>query len=144
MAVLQYVAACFYLVAAILATKIVLRKEAIGTAMVMGSNRPEQVMAGMRAFAIILFAWSVFSAFAGFGLWKLRPWARALTMVQAVLWMILGLVMLLPPRGAAHVLTVVLVVFFTAVEIAVVWYFERPDVQAAFHRRALEKRLEAK
>lgn len=138
-AILQIVGSLFFLVAAMLATNIVLRKEPVGTALVLGSNRPEQVMAGMRAFAGILFAWSIFCAFAGYGLWKRRVWARALTIVQAVLWMTVGVVMLLPPRGAAHLFTFIAVVIFTAVNIAFVWYFERPDVKAAFKRRDLEK-----
>lgn len=139
--ILQYVGSCFFLVAAILATNIVLRKEPIGTAMVLGSNRPEQVMAGMRAFAGILFAWSIFGAVAGYGLWKLRIWARALTIVQAILWITVSVVMLLPPYGAAHIFTVIAVVIFTALNIAVVWYFERPEVKASFKRRVrLEKK----
>lgn len=137
--ILQFVGSCFFLVAAILATNIVLRKEPVGAAMVLGSNRPEQVMAGMRGFAGILLAWSIFGAVAGYGLWKLRIWARVLTIVQSVLWMTVGVVMLLPPRGAAHIFTLIAVVIFTALNIALVWYFERPDVKTAFQRRVREK-----
>jgi hypothetical protein len=97
------------------------------------------VQFGVYAFSLILFLLYFAYACIGFGLWKLRNWAR-----QAVLGLLLFLFVLslvIPPifiRPAAFAISMIIGWVFPSAWL--VWYLQRPRVRWAF---AVEAQIEA-
>jgi hypothetical protein len=91
------------------------------------------VLAGLGAAAgVFIMIMGGVSALLGFGLWKLKEWAR---IVSIVLYGISGAFQLLALLGSlAHfnVFAFVWSIFWVAVDAFVIWYLLKPEVKAAF------------
>jgi hypothetical protein len=102
-----------------------------------GSAGAAGVLAGLGAAAgVFIIIIGGISALLGFGLWKLKGWAR---IVSIVLYGISGALQLLGLLGTlAHfnVLALVWSVFWVAVDAFVIWYLLKPEVKAAFQSPA--------
>jgi hypothetical protein len=61
----------------------------------------------------------------GFGLWQLKNWARALTLILVIIWLLFGLVGLLRHPTAWHMIRVL-------VDVAILVYLMLPDVKRLF------------
>jgi uncharacterized membrane protein (DUF2068 family) len=61
----------------------------------------------------------------GFGLWQLKNWARALTLILVIIWRLFGLVGLLRHPTAGHMIRVL-------VDVAILVYLMLPDVKRLF------------
>ena len=98
-----------------------------------GSAGAAGVLAGLGAAAgVFIIIMGGVSALLGFGLWKLKEWAR---IVSIVLYGISGAFQLLALLGSlAHfnVFAFVWSIFWVAVDAFVIWYLLKPEVKAAF------------
>jgi hypothetical protein len=100
-----------------------------------GSAGAAGALAGLGAVAgVFIIIVGGVSALLGFGLWKLKEWAR---IVSIVLYGISGAFQLLGLLGSlAHfnVFAFVWSVFWVAVDAFIIWYLLKPEVKAAFQR----------
>lgn len=64
-------------------------------------------------------------AIAGVGLWQLKNWGRALTLILVGIWLLFGLLGLLRHPGAGHTIRVL-------IDLVVVVYLMLPDVRRLF------------
>ena len=103
-----------------------------------GSAGAAGVLAGLGAAAgVFIIIIGGVSALLGFGLWKLKGWAR---IVSIVLYAISGVFQLLGILGTlAHFNLFALVwgAFWVAVDAFVIWYLLKPEVKAAFQPRPM-------
>ncbi|HEV7520578.1 MAG TPA: hypothetical protein VGP89_05720 [Candidatus Angelobacter sp.] len=100
-----------------------------------GSAGAAGALAGLGAVAgVFIIIVGGVSALLGFGLWKLKEWAR---IVSIVLYGISGALQLLALLGSlAHfnVFAFVWSIFWVAVDAFIIWYLLKPEVKAAFQR----------
>jgi hypothetical protein len=98
-----------------------------------GSAGAAGILAGLGAAAgVFIIIVGGVSALVGFGLWKLKEWAR---IVSIVLCGISGAFQLLGILGTlAHfnVLALMWGAFWLAVDALIIWYLLKPEVKAAF------------
>jgi hypothetical protein len=73
--------------------------------------------------AILLFA--LVYILMGFGMWAMKNWARILTLVFAVIWLVSAMVRLVANPSPFHLLR-------AAVDVAILVYLLLPDVKRAF------------
>jgi hypothetical protein len=103
-----------------------------------GSAGAAGILAGLGAAAgVCIIIVGGVSALVGFGLWKLKGWAR---IVSIILYAISGAFQLLGILGSlAHFNLFALVwgAFWVAVDAFVIWYLLKPEVKAAFHPRPM-------
>ena len=109
-----------------------------------GSAGAAGVLAGLGAAAgIFIIIMGGVSALLGFGMWKLKGWAR---MVSIVLFAISGVMQLLGLLGTlAHfnVFAFVWTVFWIAVDAFVIMYLLKPEVKAAFQQKPMARAASA-
>jgi len=74
-------------------------------------------------FSVLLFA--LLYILMGFGLWKIKNWARVLTLIFAVIWLLSAMVRLVHFPTPFHLLR-------AAVDVAILVYLLLPDVKRAF------------
>jgi hypothetical protein len=102
-----------------------------------GSAGAAGILAGLGAAAgVFIIIMGGVSALVGFGLWKLKGWAR---IVSIVLYAISGAFQLLGILGTlAHfnVFALMWGAFWVAVDAFVIWYLLKPEVKAAFQAPA--------
>jgi hypothetical protein len=100
-----------------------------------GSAGAAGALAGLGAVAgVFIIIVGGVSALLGFGLWKLKEWAR---IVSIVLYGISGALQLLALLGSlAHfnLFAFVWSIFWVAVDAFIIWYLLKPEVKAAFQR----------
>ncbi len=98
-----------------------------------GSAGAAGILAGLGAAAgVFIIIVGGVSALVGFGLWKLKGWAR---IVSIVLYAISGVFQLLGILGSlAHFNAFALIwgAFWVAVDAFIIWYLLKPEVKAAF------------
>jgi hypothetical protein len=103
-----------------------------------GSAGAAGILAGLGAAAgVFIIIVGGVSALVGFGLWKLKGWAR---IVSIILYAISGAFQLLGILGSlAHFNLFALVwgAFWVAVDAFVIWYLLKPEVKAAFQPRPM-------
>jgi hypothetical protein len=103
-----------------------------------GSAGAAGILAGLGAAAgVCIIIVGGVSALVGFGLWKLKGWAR---IVSIILYAISGAFQLLGILGSlAHFNLFALVwgAFWVAVDAFVIWYLLKPEVKAAFQPRPM-------
>src|SRR5216684_2937832 len=80
------------------------------------------------ALSVFCFIFAAICALLGWGLWKLKNWARIIVIVLAVLGAVFALLGLLQFSAAVAVGIVIRL----AINGLIVWYLLRPDVAAAF------------
>jgi hypothetical protein len=68
----------------------------------------------------------------GFGLWKLKTWARIVSIVLFGISAALQLLGLLGTLAHFNVFALVWSVFWVAIDAFVIWYLLKPEVKAAF------------
>lgn len=109
-----------------------------------GSAGAAGVLAGLGAAAgVFIIIIGGVSALVGFGLWKLKGWAR---IVSIVLYAISGAFQLLGILGSlAHFNAFALIwgAFWVAVDAFVIWYLLKPEVKAAFQQQPMAKAASA-
>jgi len=98
-----------------------------------GSAGAAGILAGLGAAAgVFIIIIGGVSALVGFGLWKLKGWAR---IVSIILWGINAAFQLLGILGTLthfNLFALIWGVFWVAVDVFVIWYLLRPEVKAAF------------
>ena len=79
----------------------------------------------MLVFALLYFA-------VGYGLWKLKNWARIITIVLSGLGAALGVLGLLGSLMAFEIISLVFQLIFVAIYAWILWYMFQPHVKEAF------------
>jgi uncharacterized membrane protein (DUF2068 family) len=95
-------------------------------ASVAGDTFFQRLVSGMGktlGIAILLFA--LVYILMGFGMWAMKNWARILTLVFAVIWLVSAMVRLVANPSPFHLLR-------AAVDVAILVYLLLPDVKRAF------------
>ena len=77
------------------------------------------------------------SALVGFGLWKLKEWARVVSIVLYGISAALQLLGLLGSLAHFNAFAVIWSVFWIAVDAFVIFYLLKPEVKAAFRQRPI-------
>ena len=109
-----------------------------------GSAGAAGVLAGLGAAAgVFIIIIGGVSALVGFGLWKLKGWAR---IVSIVLYAISGVFQLLGILGSlAHFNAFALIwgAFWVAIDALIIWYLLKPEVKAAFQQQPMARAASA-
>jgi hypothetical protein len=98
-----------------------------------GSAGAAGVLAGLGAAAgVFIIIMGGVSAFLGFGLWKLKGWARIVSIVLygiSAAFQVLGI---LGTLAHFNVFALMWGAFWVAVDAFIIWYLLKPEVKAAF------------
>jgi hypothetical protein len=98
-----------------------------------GSAGAAGVLAGMGAVAgVFIIIVGGVSALVGFGLWKLKNWARIVSIVLLGISIAMQLLQLLGVLAHFNLFAFVWIAFWTAVDAFIIWYLLKPEVKAAF------------
>jgi len=98
-----------------------------------GSGAGAGIMAGLgAAFGIGLLVGAAIAALLGWGLLKLKEWARITVIVFAGLGLVLGVLGLLGALAHFAVILLFGVVVRVAINGCILWYLLQPDVKVAF------------
>jgi len=84
------------------------------------------------AAGIAVLIGGALAALIGFGLWKLKNWARILSIVFTALGALMNLLGLLGSLAHFNVGTVVWSVFCLAIDVWIIMYLLKPEIKAAF------------
>lgn len=96
------------------------------------------ILAGLGAAAgVFIIIIGGVGALVGFGLWKLKEWARIVSIVLAGISGALQLLGLLGTLAHFNILAVIWGVFWLAIDALIIWYLLKPEVKAAFQRRPM-------
>lgn len=96
------------------------------------------ILAGLGAAAgVVIIVCGGVSALIGFGLWKLKGWARIVSIVLFAISAVMQLLGLLGSLAHFNLFAVVWTVFWIAVDAFVIWYLLKPEVKAAFQQRPM-------
>ena len=98
-----------------------------------GSAGAAGILAGLGAAAgVFIIIMGGVSALVGFGMWKLKGWARIVSIVLFAISAVMQLLGLLGSLAHFNVFAVVWSLFWVAVDAFVIWYLVKPEVKAAF------------
>jgi hypothetical protein len=98
-----------------------------------GSAGAAGILAGLGAAAgVFIIIIGGVSALVGFGMWKLKAWARIVSIVLFAISAAMQLLGLLGSLAHFNVFAVVWSLFWVAVDAFVIWYLLKPEVKAAF------------
>ena len=90
-------------------------------------------LAGLGAVAgVVFFVLAAIDFLLGWGMWKLKNWARMITVVFAAIGAVLQLIGLVGLLAHFNVFAFVWTLFVLAIEVLIVWYLLKADVKAAF------------
>jgi uncharacterized membrane protein (DUF2068 family) len=96
------------------------------------------ILAGLGAAAgVFIIIMGGVAALMGFGLWKLKEWARIVSIVLAGIGAALQLLGLLGTLAHFNVLAVIWGIFWLAIDALIIWYLIKPEVKAAFQQRPM-------
>ncbi len=96
------------------------------------------ILAGLGAAAgVCIIIVGGVSALVGFGLWKLKEWARVVSIVLYGISAALQLLGLLGSLAHFNAFAVIWSVFWIAVDAFVILYLLKPEVKAAFRQRPM-------
>ncbi|HJX83096.1 MAG TPA: hypothetical protein VJ723_01985 [Candidatus Angelobacter sp.] len=84
------------------------------------------------ALTIFLFIGAVISLLLGWGLWKLKNWARIITIILEVIWLLFCLLGLLGLFAHFTIGGLIWTLFWIAIPCLIIWYLLKADVKAAF------------
>lgn len=91
------------------------------------------VLAGLGAVAgVFIIIIGGLYGLVGFGLWKLKNWARIVTIVLLGIGIAMQLLGLLGTLAHFNLFAFVWTVFWIAVDAFIIWYLLKPEVKAAF------------
>jgi uncharacterized membrane protein (DUF2068 family) len=103
-----------------------------------GSAGAAGILAGLGAAAgVVIIICGGISALIGFGLWKLKGWARIVSIVLYGISAALQLLGLLGSLAHFNAFAVIWSVFWIAVDAFIIWYLLKPEVKAAFQPRPM-------
>jgi hypothetical protein len=103
-----------------------------------GSAGAAGILAGLGAAAgVFIIIVGGVSALVGFGLWKLKGWARIVSIVLYGISAALQLLGLLGSLAHFNAFAVIWSVFWVAVDAFIIWYLLKPEVKAAFQSRPM-------
>jgi len=109
-----------------------------------GSAGAAGILAGLGAAAgVFIIIIGGVSAFVGFGLWKLKGWARIVSIVLFVISAAMQLLGLLGTLAHFNLFAVVWSLFWVAVDAFVIWYLLKPEVKAAFQQQPMARAASA-
>jgi uncharacterized membrane protein (DUF2068 family) len=84
------------------------------------------------AAAIFFFVIAGLDLLVGIGLWKLKNWARLITVVLTALGAVFQLFGLIGTLSHFNAFAFVVSLVILAIEVLIIWYLLRADVKAAF------------
>ncbi len=98
-----------------------------------GSAGAAGVLAGLGAVAgVFIIIIGGVSALVGFGLWKLKNWARIVSIVLLGISIAMQALQLLGVLAHFNLFALVWTAFWIAVDAFIIWYLLKPEVKAAF------------
>jgi hypothetical protein len=98
-----------------------------------GSAGAAGLLAGLGAAAgVFIIVMGGVCALVGFGLWKLKGWARIVTIVLTGISAAFQLLGLLGSFAHFNLFAVVWSLFWVAIDGLIIWYLLKPEVKAAF------------
>jgi len=98
------------------------------------------ILAGLGAAAgVVIIICGGISALIGFGLWKLKGWARIVSIVLYGISAALQLLGLLGSLAHFNAFAVIWSVFWVAVDAFIIWYLLKPEVKAAFQQQPMAR-----
>ena len=98
-----------------------------------GSAGAAGILAGLGAAAgVFIIIIGGVGALVGFGLWKLKEWARIISIVFAGIGAAMQLLGLLGSLAHFNLFAVVWSLFWLAIDALIIWYLLKPEVKAAF------------
>lgn len=102
-----------------------------------GSAGAAGIFAGLGAAAgvFIIIIGGVF-ALVGFGLWKLKGWARIVSIILYAISAVFQLLGILGTLTHFNMLALIWGMFWIAVDAFIIWYLLKPEVKAAFQPSA--------
>jgi uncharacterized membrane protein (DUF2068 family) len=109
-----------------------------------GSAGAAGVLAGLGAAAgVFIIIMGGVSALLGFGLWKLKGWARIVSIVLAGISGAFQLLGLLGSLAHFSLFAVVWSLFWLAIDALIIWYLLKPEVKAAFQQQPMARAASA-
>jgi hypothetical protein len=103
-----------------------------------GSAGAAGVLAGLGAAAgVFIIIVGGVSALVGFGLWKLKGWARIVSIVLFAISAAMQLLGILGTLAHFNIFALIWGAFWVAVDAFVIWYLLKPEVKAAFQPRPM-------
>jgi hypothetical protein len=103
-----------------------------------GSAGAAGILAGLGAAAgIFIIIMGGVSALVGFGLWKLKGWARIVSIILFAMSAAVQLLGILGTLAHFNVIALIWGAFWLAVDAFVIWYLLKPEVKAAFQPRPM-------
>ena len=98
-----------------------------------GSAGAAGVLAGLGAAAgVFIIIMGAVSALLGFGLWKLKGWARIVSIVLYAISAAFQVLGILGTLAHFNVFALMWGTFWVAVDAFIIWYLLKPEVKAAF------------
>jgi hypothetical protein len=102
-----------------------------------GSAGAAGVLAGLGAAAgVFIIIIGGVSALVGFGLWKLKGWARIVSIILYAISAVFQLLGILGTLAHFNMFALMWGAFWIAVDAFVIWYLLKPEVKAAFQPAA--------
>jgi uncharacterized membrane protein (DUF2068 family) len=91
------------------------------------------LIAGLGAvFGVILLIVAALYALLGWGLWKVKNWARIVTIVLLAIGIVFQLLSVLGTLAHFNLFALIWILFWTAIDVLIIWYLVKADVKAAF------------
>jgi hypothetical protein len=86
----------------------------------------------MGALTVFCFIGAAIFLLLGFGLWKLKNWARIITIIFEVIGVLFSLLGLIGIFAHFSIGSLIWTLFWIAIYCLIIWYLLKPDVKAAF------------
>jgi hypothetical protein len=135
LAVLDFIGAAFCLLGGI---AVILGGGVIATLLSQQGAGASGILAGLGAAAgVFIIIIGGIAALVGFGLWKLKGWARVVSIVLYGISAALQLLGLLGSLAHFNAFAVIWSVFWVAIDALIIWYLLKPEVKAAFQQRPM-------
>jgi hypothetical protein len=98
-----------------------------------GSAGAAGIFAGLGAVAgVFMIVMGAICALVGFGLWKLKGWARIVSIILAGIGAAFQVIGLLASLAHFNIFAVIWGLFWIAIDALIIWYLLKPEVKAAF------------
>jgi uncharacterized membrane protein (DUF2068 family) len=135
LAVLDFIGAAFCLLGGI---AVILGGGVIATLLSQQGAGASGILAGLGAAAgVFIIIIGGIGALVGFGLWKLKGWARIVSIVLVGINGAFQLLGLLGSLAHFNAFAVIWSVFWVAIDALIIWYLLKPEVKAAFQQRPM-------
>ncbi len=132
LAVLNFLGAGLYALLAVLFFLIGAGGAASGMMSEMGGGAAAFLLGLGAAVGVILLIFAAIGLAIGIGMWKLRNWARIVTIVLVGLSLLLGVLGLLGSLIAFELVSLIFQAIFVALYAWIIWYLFQPHVKQAF------------